>query len=119
MPNHYRGKVRDNYDLPGGRRLLIATDRLSAFDRILTAIPCKGQVLTQTARFWFEVTADICRNHVLEYPDPNIAVARRLDILPVEIVVRGYLAGTTATSILDQYTRPVNGRCMGCSCPTV
>jgi phosphoribosylaminoimidazole-succinocarboxamide synthase len=103
LPNHYRGKVRDNYDLPNGRRLLIATDRLSAFDRILTAIPCKGQVLTQTARFWFDATKDICRNHVLEYPDPNVVLARRLEILPVEIVVRGYLAGTTATSILTMY----------------
>ena len=54
LPGHYRGKVRDNYDLPHGRRILIATDRLSAFDRILAAIPYKGQVLTQTARFWFE-----------------------------------------------------------------
>ena len=103
LPNHYRGKVRDNYDLPDGRRILIATDRLSAFDRILTAIPCKGQVLTQTARFWFESTSDICHNHVLEYPDPNVVVARRLDILPVEMVVRGYLAGTTGTSILTMY----------------
>lgn len=103
LPNHYRGKVRDNYDLPDGRRILIATDRISAFDRILAAIPCKGQVLTQTARFWFEKTADICPNHVLEYPDPNVVVGRRLEILPVEIVVRGYLAGTTATSILTMY----------------
>jgi phosphoribosylaminoimidazole-succinocarboxamide synthase len=103
LPNHYRGKVRDNYDLPDGRRILIATDRLSAFDRILTAIPCKGQVLTQTARFWFDATGDLCPNHVLEYPDPNVVVARRLEILPVEIVVRGYLAGTTATSILTMY----------------
>jgi phosphoribosylaminoimidazole-succinocarboxamide synthase len=103
LPNHYRGKVRDNYDLPDGRRILIATDRLSAFDRIITAIPCKGQVLTQTARFWFEATADLCPNHVLEYPDPNVVVAQRLDILPVEFVVRGYLAGTTGTSILTMY----------------
>jgi phosphoribosylaminoimidazole-succinocarboxamide synthase len=103
LPNHYRGKVRDNYDLPDGRRILIATDRLSAFDRILAAIPYKGQVLTQTARFWFEATADICPNHVLDYPDPNVVVGQRLDILPVEIVVRGYLAGTTATSILTLY----------------
>jgi phosphoribosylaminoimidazole-succinocarboxamide synthase len=103
LPGHYRGKVRDNYDLPDGRRILIATDRLSAFDRILAVIPLKGQVLTQTARYWFEATADICPNHVLEYPDPNVVVARRLDILPVEIVVRGYLAGTTATSILTMY----------------
>ena len=57
LPNHYRGKVRENYDLPDGRRIIIATDRLSAFDRILTAVPLKGQVLTQTARFWFEATA--------------------------------------------------------------
>ena len=60
-------------------------------------------MLTQTARFWFEKTADICPNHVLEYPDPNVVVGRRLDILPVEIVVRGYLAGTTGTSILTMY----------------
>ena len=53
LPNHYRGKVRENYDLPDGRRIIIATDRLSAFDRILTAVPLKGQVLTQIARFWF------------------------------------------------------------------
>ena len=105
LPNHHQGKVRDSYDLPGGRRLLIATDRLSAFDRILTAVPLKGQVLTQTARFWFEATADICPNHVLEYPDPNVLLAERLTILPVEIVVRGYLAGTTGTSILTLYNQ--------------
>ncbi|TWT10888.1 phosphoribosylaminoimidazolesuccinocarboxamide synthase [Reyranella sp. CPCC 100927] len=103
LPNHYRGKVRDNYDLPDGRRILIATDRLSAFDRILAAIPLKGQVLTQTARYWFEATQDICPNHVLAYPDPNVVVGQRLDILPVEVVVRDYLAGTTATSILTLY----------------
>ena len=103
LPNHYSGKVRENYDLPDGSRILIATDRLSAFDRILCAIPFKGQVLTQTARFWFEATADICPNHVLSYPDPNVVIARRLDILPVEIVVRDYLAGTTGTSILTLY----------------
>ena len=103
LPNHYRGKVRDNYDLPDGRRIIIASDRLSAFDRILCTIPFKGEVLTQIARFWFEQTADICANHVLDYPDPNVLVCGRLDILPVEIVVRGYLAGTTGTSILTLY----------------
>lgn len=103
LPNHYRGKVRDNYDLPDGRRILIATDRLSAFDRVLAAIPFKGQILTQTARFWFEATRDICPNHVLEYPDPNVVVGQRLEILPVEVVVRDYLAGTTGTSILTMY----------------
>jgi phosphoribosylaminoimidazole-succinocarboxamide synthase len=103
LPNHYRGKVRDNYDLPDGTRLLIATDRLSAFDRAIAAIPFKGQVLTQTARFWFDRTTDICPNHVLEYPDPNVLLCRRLEILPIEIVVRDYLAGTTATSIWSMY----------------
>ncbi|MBF9196853.1 phosphoribosylaminoimidazolesuccinocarboxamide synthase [Microvirga terrestris] len=105
LPNHYRGKVRDNYDLPDGRRIIIASDRLSAFDRNLAAIPLKGQVLTQTARFWFEKTADICPNHVIEYPDPNVLIGRKLTILPVEIVVRDFLAGTTGTSILSIYKK--------------
>src|SRR5579864_6252399 len=105
LPGHYRGKVRDNYDLADGRRILIATDRLSAFDRILTAIPLKGQVLTQIARFWFEATRDITPNHVLDYPDPNVVVGERLEIMPVEIVVRDYLAGTTSTAILPMYKR--------------
>jgi phosphoribosylaminoimidazole-succinocarboxamide synthase len=103
LPNHYRGKVRDNYDLPDGRRIIIATDRLSAFDRIITAVPLKGQVLNQIARFWFDATRDICPNHVIEYPDPNVLVCRHLTILPVEIVVRDYLTGTTATSIWPIY----------------
>jgi phosphoribosylaminoimidazole-succinocarboxamide synthase len=103
LPNHYRGKVRDNYDLADGRRIIIATDRLSAFDRIITAIPLKGQVLTQVARFWFDATRDICPNHVIEYPDPNVLICRHLSIMPVEIVVRDYLTGTTATSIWPMY----------------
>ena len=103
LPNHYRGNVRDNYDLPDGRRIIIATDRLSAFDRIITAIPFKGQVLTQIARFWFDATREICPNHVIGYPDPNVLVCRRLDIMAVEIVVRDYLTGTTGTSIWPMY----------------
>lgn len=105
LPNHYRGKVRDNYDLADGKRVIIASDRLSAFDIILTAIPYKGAVLTQTARYWFEATKDICPNHVIDYPDANVVVAKRLTILPVEIVVRDYLAGTTSTSILSMYNK--------------
>ena len=111
LPNPYFGKVRDCYDLPAdadwpdGRRILIASDRISAFDRILAAIPWKGQVLTQIARFWFERTADIIPNHVIEYPDPNVVIGQRLSILPVEVVVRGYLAGTTSTSVLTQYKK--------------
>ncbi|MDR0810173.1 MAG: phosphoribosylaminoimidazolesuccinocarboxamide synthase [Gemmobacter sp.] len=109
LPDPYYGKVRDCYDLPPspeapeGRRILISSDRISAFDRILAAIPFKGQVLTQVARWWFDRTGDICGNHVLAYPDPNVVIGRRLRILPVEVVVRGYLAGTTGTSILTLY----------------
>lgn len=105
LPNHYRGKVRDNYDLPDGRRIIVASDRLSAFDRALAVIPDKGRVLTQTARYWFEHTKDICPNHVLDYPDPNVVIGKRLTILPVEVVVRGYLAGTTGTSLLTLYKK--------------
>jgi len=105
LPSPYFGKVRDCYDLPDDRRILISSDRISAFDRILAAIPFKGQVLTQTARYWFEHTADICPNHVLGYPDPNIVIGRKLTILPVEIVVRGYLAGSTGTSVLTLYKK--------------
>ena len=103
LPGHSSGKVRENYDLPDGRRILVATDRLSAFDRILAAIPYKGQVLTQTARYWFQHTGDICPSWATDYPDPNVVIGQRLTILPVEFVVRGYLAGTTSTSILPQY----------------
>lgn len=91
LPSPYFGKVRDCYDLPAdadfpnGRRILISSDRISAFDRILAAIPWKGQVLTQTARWWFDRTADICPNHVVAYPDPNVVVGRHVSILPVEV----------------------------------
>ena len=103
LPNYYQGKVRENYDLPDGRRILISTDRQSAFDQVLAAVPFKGQVLTQTARFWFEATQDICPNHVLSYPDPNVVIGRKLDMLPVEMVVRDYLTGSTDTSIWTLY----------------
>ncbi len=103
LPNHYRGKVRDAYDLPDGRRVMIATDRQSAFDVVLASVPLKGQVLTQTAKFWFEQTEDICPNHVISFPDPNVTVAKRLDMLPIEIVVRDYLTGSTDTSVWKMY----------------
>jgi phosphoribosylaminoimidazole-succinocarboxamide synthase len=105
LPGRYRGKVRENYDLRDGTRILIASDRISAFDRNLAVIPLKGHVLTQTARFWFEATKSLCPNHVIEYPDPNVLVCRRLSMMPVEIVVRDYLAGTTSTSILQMYKK--------------
>ncbi len=104
LPNPYFGKVRDCYDLPDNTRLLISSDRISAFDQILAVIPWKGQVLTQLARYWFDHTADIAANHVIGYPDPNTVHCKRVTILPVEVVVRGYLAGSTSTSILTQYS---------------
>ena len=105
LPGFYSGKVRDSYDLPDGRRVMIATDRQSAFDQVLAAVPYKGQVLTQTARFWFEQTRDICPNHVISEPDPNVAVVRRLNMLPVEMVVRDYMTGSTDTSIWPMYQK--------------
>lgn len=103
LPNFGRGKVRDHYDLPGNRRLMITTDRQSAFDQVLAAVPFKGQVLTSAARFWFEQTEDIVPNHIIEYPDPNAMLGRKLDMLPIEIVVRDYLTGSTSTSIWSMY----------------
>ena len=105
LPGFVRGKVRDAYILPNGRRLLVATDRQSAFDQILTAVPHKGQVLTQVARYWFDATADICPNQVISYPDPNVVLAKDLEMLPVEVVVRGYLTGSTNTSVWPMYER--------------
>src|SRR5262245_24434363 len=97
--------MRENYDLRNGARILVATDRMIAFDRNLPVIPLKGQVLTQPALLWFEATQSLCPIHVIEYPDPNVLVSKRLRMMPVEIVVRDYLAGTTSTSILQMYKK--------------
>ena len=105
LPDFYRGKVRDAYGLSGDRRLLISTDRQSAFDKVLAAVPFKGQVLNQTARYWFDETADICPNHVIGYPDPNVALVKNLKMLPIEMVVRDYMTGSTETSIWPMYAR--------------
>ena len=106
----YEGKVRDNYS-KDGRRILIVTDRLSAFDRIITLIPFKGQVLNQIAKFWFEETKDICGNHAVEFPDPNAVVAEECKAIPVEMVVRGYVTGVTSTSIWSHYEKGVRNFC--------
>jgi phosphoribosylaminoimidazole-succinocarboxamide synthase len=105
LPDFYRGKVRDAYGLSRGRRLLISTDRQSAFDQVLAAVPFKGEVLTQTARYWFDQTRDICPNHVISYPDPNVALVKDLEMLPIEMVVRDYMTGSTETSIWPMYER--------------
>jgi phosphoribosylaminoimidazole-succinocarboxamide synthase len=105
LPGHQTGKVRESYDLPDGRRVMIATDRQSAFDHVLTAVPFKGQVLNQTAMFWFDKTKDICPSHIIEAPDPNVVIVQRLNMLPVEMVVRDYMTGSTETSIWPMYER--------------
>ena len=105
LPGFSRNKVRDTYQLPDRRRLLIATDRQSAFDQVVAAVPYKGQVLTQTARYWFDETEDICPNHVISYPDPNVVMVKDLDMLPIEMVVRSYLTGSTNTSLWPMYQR--------------
>ncbi|HEY0283272.1 MAG TPA: phosphoribosylaminoimidazolesuccinocarboxamide synthase [Rhizomicrobium sp.] len=97
-----QGKVRDMYFQPE-KLILVSTDRHSSFDRIIAHIPNKGAVLNLSSAFWFRQTADIVPNHVLDVPDPNVTVARRLKPLPVEAVVRGYLTGTTSTSIWTRY----------------
>ncbi len=107
----YSGKVRDCYivkDLPAGRqdkRILITTDRISAFDRILGFIPYKGQVLNELSAFWFEHTKDITNNHVIEIPDPNVTIAKNTIPIPIEMVVRGYMSGITVTAIWPSYQK--------------
>jgi phosphoribosylaminoimidazole-succinocarboxamide synthase len=102
LPGLKRGKVRDVYDL-GDRLLLITTDRQSAFDRVLAAIPFKGQILNSVSAFWFEKTSDIVGNHVISVPDPCATIARKCDVFPVEFIVRGYLTGSTSTSAWTLY----------------
>ena len=105
LPEYVQGKVRDSYNLPDGRRIMIATDRQSAFDVILASVPFKGQVLNQISKFWFEQTHDICPNHVLNFPDPNAVITQNLEMLPIEIIVRDYMTGSTETSIWPMYQR--------------
>ncbi len=98
----YEGKVRDCY-IQDGKRILITSDRLSAFDRIIALIPFKGQVLNALTRFWFEQTKDICPNHVISYPDPNVIAGRECTPLKVEMVIRAYITGSTGTSAWVNY----------------
>jgi phosphoribosylaminoimidazole-succinocarboxamide synthase len=103
LPHKYPGKVRDTYDLNDGRLLLVTTDRQSGFDRMLGAIPYKGQVLNRTSLHWFGATKHIVANHVLDSPHANALLARKCRVLPIEFVVRGYLTGSTDTAIWTQY----------------
>ncbi|MDE2735055.1 MAG: phosphoribosylaminoimidazolesuccinocarboxamide synthase [Gemmatimonadota bacterium] len=105
-----RGKVRDMYLLEN-HRVLITTDRQSAFDHVLGTIPLKGQVLNRIAQYWFEQTQDIAPNQIISVPDANVTVARELDILPVEVVVRKYLTGSSDTAIWTHYNNGVRHYC--------
>ena len=96
------GKVRDQYDF-GDKVALITTDRQSAFDRVLASIPFKGQVLNLTSAWWFEQTKHIIANHIIAVPDPNVTLAKKCDVFPIEFVVRGYITGSTSTALWTVY----------------
>ena len=103
LPDRRDGKVRTSYAMGAASRLIVTTDRLSAFDRIIAGVPYKGQVLNELSAWWFTRTADLVANHVVDVPDPNLLVARAARTLPVEVVVRGYITGVTSTSLWKPY----------------
>ncbi len=107
----YEGKVRDNYTTKDGRRFIVVTDRISAFDRVIGTLPLKGQVLNQIAAFWFNETRNIAPNHVISIPDPAVLEARECTPLPVEMVMRAYVTGVTSTSIWTHYQNGVREFC--------
>lgn len=106
----HTGKVRDTYQ-KDGKRVIVTTDRQSAFDKVLAAIPFKGAVLNLFSAFWFEKTKDIVDNHLISTPDPNVAIVKKVKIYPVEVIVRGYMTGTTSTSAWTNYA---NGERLFC-----
>ena len=106
----HQGKVRDSYDL-GEYIMLITTDRLTAFDRHLALIPYKGAVLNLTSTWWFEQTKNLIPNHIVAVPDPNVVIAKKCSVFPIEFVVRGYISGTTSTSLWTQYQNGVRHYC--------
>jgi phosphoribosylaminoimidazole-succinocarboxamide synthase len=101
----YEGKVRDNYTTGDGRRFLVVTDRISAFDRVLGTLPLKGQVLNRLASFWFDRTRDLVPNHAVRVADPNVLEAIECEPLPVEMVMRAYITGVTSTSMWTHYAQ--------------
>jgi phosphoribosylaminoimidazole-succinocarboxamide synthase len=107
----YEGKVRDNYTSNDGKRIIIVSDRISAFDRVLGTLPLKGQILNHIAAFWFEQTKGVAPNHVIFVPDPNVLIAEECTPLPVEMIVRAYLTGSTSTSIWVHYQKGAREFC--------
>jgi phosphoribosylaminoimidazole-succinocarboxamide synthase len=110
LPNRKKGKVRDTYDL-GDSLMLVTTDRQSAFDRVLASIPFKGAVLNKVSGFWFGNTTHIVPNQVIAIPDPNVTIAKKCMVFPIEFVVRGYLTGSTDTSAWTQYAKGARSIC--------
>jgi phosphoribosylaminoimidazole-succinocarboxamide synthase len=106
----YQGKVRDTYELDD-KLILITTDRQSAFDKVIASVPFKGQVLNLTSAWWFEHSQHLVPNHVLAIPDPNVVIAKKCQVFPIEFVVRGYITGTTSTSLWTQYQKGVRNYC--------
>lgn len=106
----YKGKVRDTYELDD-KLILVTTDRQSAFDRLLASVPYKGQVLNLTSVWWFNNTKSIVPNHLIAVPDPNVVIAKKCKVFPIEFVVRGYISGTTSTSLWTQYQKGAREYC--------
>jgi phosphoribosylaminoimidazole-succinocarboxamide synthase len=104
LGERYSGKVRENFTR-NDERIIIVTDRVSAFDVVLGTIPFKGQILNGMARYWFELTREMMPNHMIDVPDPQAMRAIECDPIPVEMVVRGYLTGSSSTSIWRAYER--------------
>lgn len=103
LGKRHSGKVRDWY-IKNNLRILIATDRISAFDKVLGTVPFRGAVLNLLSKFWFEKTRDIVSNHMIGVIDPNIMLVTECQALPVEVVVRGYITGVTETSLWKKYS---------------
>jgi phosphoribosylaminoimidazole-succinocarboxamide synthase len=111
LPEFEHGKVRDWLKLGDDKRILVVSDRISAFDCVLGTIPFKGQVLNQIAAFWFEQTKSVLPNHVISVPDPNVMVVHECEQLPLEFIVRGYITGVTKTSAWYNYEQGVRNFC--------
>ncbi|CAG9461409.1 unnamed protein product [Pedinophyceae sp. YPF-701] len=107
---HYVGKVRDTYDC-GDKLVIVTTDRQSAFDRLLASVPFKGQVLNQTSAWWMDNTTHIVPNAMLALPDPNVTVMKKCQVFPVEFVVRGFMTGSTSTSLWTHYKNGARTYC--------
>ncbi|KAJ0229833.1 Phosphoribosylaminoimidazole-succinocarboxamide synthase [Hirschfeldia incana] len=110
LKSRIKGKVRDIYDA-GDYLVLITTDRLSAFDRNLASIPFKGQVLNETSLWWFNNTQHITPNAIVSSPDRNVVIAKKCSVFPIEFVVRGYVTGSTDTSLWTVYNKGVRNYC--------